>query len=247
VAKMEVESLMEIGFSEREAKVYLAMLDLGEVTVGPIASKTGIQHAKIYPTLEKLIKRGLATYITKSKTKYFRAEEPKRIISILKEKERKFREIIPLMEKRKKEASDLQHAKIYEGFKAIKAMYEDILEDLTKDSFYYVFPFKQEYVDTPLAQRFLRKIHLQLSEFEVDDRMITHSSIRKEFRKNYSNIKGVKFRFTDMEIPLGLIIMDNKVINVIWGERPTAVEIQSRQIAEQYKKFFLDMWKQAKK
>ena len=43
------------------------------------------------------------------------------------------------------------------------------------------------------------------------------------------------------------MIIDDKVINWSWGERPTAVEIKSKQIAEQYKKFFLEIWKLAKR
>jgi len=50
-----------------------------------------------------------------------------------------------------------------------------------------------------------------------------------------------------MNLPLGLMIIDDNVINWVWGERPTAIQIKSKQIAEQYKKFFLGNWKIAKK
>ena len=87
---MEISILKEIGFSDREIKVYLALLELGETTVGPIASRTRIQHSKIYQTLEKLIDKGLISFIIKSKTKYFQAQNPNQILNMLKEKERRF-------------------------------------------------------------------------------------------------------------------------------------------------------------
>ena len=114
---MEKDVLRDLGFSEREIKVYLALLELGSTTVGPIASKTRLQHSKVYQTLEKLIDRGLVTFVIKSKTKYFQAEEPKHILSMIKEKERSFKEILPELEQKQKQAQSPQTAKVYEGYK----------------------------------------------------------------------------------------------------------------------------------
>ena len=185
---MEEDIFRDLGFSEREIKVYLALLELGSTTVGPIAAKTRLQHSKVYQTLEKLIDRGLTTFVLKSKTKYFQAEEPKQILAIIKEKERNFNEILPKLEQKQQQAQSPQTAKVYEGYKAIKSMFDSILDELDSKSYYYVFAFKAEYVESPLASRFLRNIHQQLSEKKVDDRLIAHKSIKREFLKNYSAI-----------------------------------------------------------
>ena len=243
---MEISILKEIGFSDREIKVYLALLELGQSTVGPIASRTRIQHSKIYQTLEKLIDKGLASFIIKSKTKYFQAQNPKQILNMLKEKERRFSELLPKLQQKRKFSQEQQIATVYEDYKAIKAMFESILEELNNKSYYYVFAFKEEYTESKLASRFLRNIHIQLSEKKVDDRLIANISIKKEFKKNYSGIKNMKYRFTNINLPLGLMIINNRVINWVWGERPTAIEIISNQIAQQYKKFFLEIWKTSK-
>ena len=239
---MEEDVLRDLGFSEREIKVYLALLELGSTTVGPIAAKTRLQHSKVYQTLEKLIDRGLINFVLKSKTKYFQAEEPKQILSIIKEKERNFKEILPKLEQRQEQAQSPQTAKVYEGYKAIKSMFESILDELDSKSYYYVFAFRDEYVESPLASIFLRNIHKQLSEKKVDDRLIVYKSVKKEFLKNYSGISKIKYKFTSLKIPFGLMIVNDKVINWVWGKRPTAIETISRQIAEQYKEFFLEIW-----
>jgi len=233
----------DLGFSERETKVYLALLELGETTVGPIAAKTRIQHSKVYQTIEKLIDRGLATFVIKSKTKHFQAQSPNRILSMIREKERNFQGILPELEQRQKQVQSPQTARIYEGYKAIKSMYESIIEELNKKSYYYVFAFRNEYIEPPMASRFLRDIHIKLSRKRVDDRLIVHRSVRKEFLKNYSGIRKIKYRFTDLNIPFGLVIINDRVINWTWGKRPTAIEIVSGQIAGQYKEFFLEIWK----
>ncbi|MBS3149728.1 hypothetical protein J4455_03490 [Candidatus Woesearchaeota archaeon] len=240
------EIFRDLGFSEREIKVYLALLELGATTVGPIAAKTRLQHSKVYQTLEKLIDKGLVSFIIKSKTKYFQAQDPKQILNILKEKEKRFSEILPKLKEKQKYSKEKQIATVYEGYKAIKSMFDFILEELNNKSYYYVFAFKDDYLTSELASRFLRGIHMQLSEKKVDDRLIANISIKKEFERNYLDIKDMKYKFTNINLPLGLMIINDRVINWVWGERPTAIEIVSKQIAQQYKKFFLEIWKISK-
>ncbi len=239
---MVEEIFKELGFSERETKVYLALLELGQTSVGPIAAKTRIQHSKIYPTLEKLIDKGLVSYVIKSKTKYFQAINPKQIINILKEKEHKFLDILPSLLEKQEFSKEQQIATIYEGYEAIKSMFNLIIEQLDKQSHYYVFAFKDEYISSEIVSIFLRNIHQQLAKKRVDDRLIAHISIEDKVRENYKDIKKMKIKFTKIDFPLGLMIINDKIINWVWGKRPTAVEIISKQIAEQYKNFFLNIW-----
>lgn len=235
--------LKESGFSEREVKVYLALLKLGISKVGPIAACTRLQHSKVYQTLEKLIDKGLVVFVIKSGIKHFEAQNPKQILSMLKEKERKFQEIMPKLKEMQELSQDSQSSRVYEGYKSIKSMFNSIIDELDNKSFYYVFAFKDEYESSESASRFLRNIHMRLVEKKVDDRLIAHVSVKKSFLKNYSDIRRIKFKFTKNNMPLGLMIINDRVINWIWGERPTAIEIRSKQIADQYKKFFLEMWK----
>jgi len=236
----------ELGFTERETKVYLALLDLGETKMGPLAAKTRLQPSKIYQTLEKLIDRGLVTFVLKSKIKYFQAQDPKEILNILKEKERAFSEVLTDLQQRKKFSQERQVAKVYEGYKGIKSMYNSLIDSLNSKSYYYVFAFRSEYQDSSLASRFLKDVHIRLNQKRVDDRIVGHRAVKKKIVDNYGNINHIKLRFTNHNFPTGLVIVDDRIINLVWGDRPTAVEIISSQIARQYKEFFLEMWKEAK-
>lgn len=240
-----MEVLRELGFSEREIKVYLALLSLGQTTVGPIAAATRIQHPKIYQTLEKLIDRGLVSYVIKSKIKHFEAQDPKQILAIIKEKEKKFLEMLPELYKKKAFSREQQIATVYEGEESIKVMFNKILDELNKKSNYYIFALRDDY-HSESCLRFLRKLHMRVSEKKSDNRIILDHSIKKIFLKNSGDIKNIKYKFTKSNLPPGLMIIDDKVINWSWGERPTAIEIKSKEIAEQYKMFFLRVWRDIK-
>ncbi len=241
---METELFRELGFTDREVKVYLALLDLGSTTVGPITSKTKLQAAKVYETLEKLKEKGLASFIVVSKTKYFQASDPQEILHLLDERKRQFKEILEELKLKQKDHAPKQVAVVHEGYKAFKALFNRIADELHKGDSYLVFAFKEEY-HTPATSLFLRSFHKILEEKKIDDRAIAHYSVKKNIKNTFDGNKNIKIKFTKNDTPLGVIIIKDKVINLIWGERPTAIEITSEQIHEQYKDFFEEIWKTA--
>ncbi len=241
---MDLEIFKELGFSEREVKVYTALLELGSTTVGPIASKTKLQHSKVYQTLDKLIEKGLVSYIVVSKTKHYQASDPKEILNLIEDRKRRFKEVLEELEAKQKYSHSKQIAIVHEGYKSFKALFNRLADELNKGDIYWAFAFKGEYHDTQ-ASLFLRKFHEKLKEKEIDDRVLGHFSVKKEIKKTFEGNKNIKIRFTKNETPLGVIIIKNKIINLIWGERPTAIEITSEQIYRQYKNFFLDIWKKS--
>ena len=169
----------------------------------------------------------------------------KHILKVIKEKENKFLEIMPELKLKQQFAQEPQIATVYEGYRAIKVMFDNIFEDMNQKSHYYIFALKEEY-DSQTALRFLRHLHLRVSEIGSDNRIILHKSIKTKFMKNSGNLKEVKSKFTTLKLPPGLMIIDDKIINWTFGERPTAVQIKSRLIANNYKNFFLDVWKSIK-
>ena len=63
--------LTSLGLSKNEAKVYLALLDLGSATAGKIAEKSKVHRTNVYDALERLIEKGVVTYIFKKDIKNY--------------------------------------------------------------------------------------------------------------------------------------------------------------------------------
>src|SRR3990172_9078574 len=82
-----ISLLEKLGFSEKEAKVYLAALELAEDSVQNIAKKAGINRATTYVILEKLMGFGLVSTYEKAKKTHFIAENPQELLNIIKEEE----------------------------------------------------------------------------------------------------------------------------------------------------------------
>ncbi len=80
-----ISLLEKLGLSEKEAKVYLASLELGEDSVQNIAKKAGVNRATTYVILEKLMGLGLVSTYEKDKKTVFVSEDPKELVNLLQE------------------------------------------------------------------------------------------------------------------------------------------------------------------
>ena len=77
------KDLQEIGLNEKEAKVYVASLELGQGSAAEIAKKAGINRATAYFVLESLMKIGLVSASNEEKTQLFVPEDPAQLENIL--------------------------------------------------------------------------------------------------------------------------------------------------------------------
>lgn len=93
------KKLQDIGFSEEEAKIYLAVLKLGIAKVSDISRETNVARTSVYNHLSQLLEKN---YLKKTKNqgaKYLIANEPKIILDNQEEKIENFSKILPMLEK----------------------------------------------------------------------------------------------------------------------------------------------------
>ena len=63
---MDTGLLESVGLTKSEAKVYLALLELGSSSKGPIVKRSGVASSKVYELLDKLIAKGLVSIVVKA-------------------------------------------------------------------------------------------------------------------------------------------------------------------------------------
>lgn len=78
-----VKELVQVGFSEKEALVYLAALLCGPSSVQKISRHAGVNRATTYLLIEALIKKGLMSSFVKKGKRFFNPESPERILSLI--------------------------------------------------------------------------------------------------------------------------------------------------------------------
>lgn len=136
---MVLEKLINFGLSHNEAKVYLALMELGSGTVTQIARRAKVTRTNAYHLLNSLLVHGLASMNQGKGKIVFSAEKPERLLYIMREKmdevERQFKEAEDLIaELRTVHKGPEQKMKVryYEGNEGIITVYEDMLRARTK-------------------------------------------------------------------------------------------------------------------
>ncbi len=84
---MLAKQLEDFGLNDKEAKVYIAVLELGQSNAADIAKKSGVNRATTYFTLENLMKMGLVSASNEEKVQTFLPEDPAQLENILVKKQ----------------------------------------------------------------------------------------------------------------------------------------------------------------
>lgn len=93
---MHLQTVLEgLGFSAKEARVYLAALALGECHVSDIAEKVQLPRTSVEVIVEKLRIEGLMNFYVMRRYKYWIAENPERLLERFKQREAAMQDALP--------------------------------------------------------------------------------------------------------------------------------------------------------
>lgn len=113
--------LQMVGLDKKEASIYLACLQFGNVTATTIARVTGIPRTSLYDIAPKLVEQGFLTISKKQKTTFFIATDPSKIIDTLHHRKEKIEHQI---QEFKQNLSDFQSVKSFVGIVPSVQYYE---------------------------------------------------------------------------------------------------------------------------
>ena len=246
---MEIlKSLEKFGLSEKEGKVYLSCLELGETTASEIGIKSSLPRTLVYDLLERLISLGLISYNVKGNKKHFIASEPQELLRILKEKEKSIKVILPSLEHLQKlKGVKRPKVEVYEGNEGMKTSMDSILRSKAKEflaygssrsSFEIIPAFMDEWHKKRIKQKVIMKILYNNTR-----------EAREKVKTKPESLKHTKYKFMPIELesPTATIIYGGKVILQSWTKNPFAVLIEDAQMAENQKRYFEELWKIAKR
>jgi sugar-specific transcriptional regulator TrmB len=242
----DADVLEEIGFSKNEAKVFLALLDLGSTTIHDIYKRSKVHRTNVYDALEGLIKKGMVTYIVKDNKKYYSAADPENLTNILKEKEAHLLESLPRFKLAKNMSVSKDSAQILEGIAGIKATTNDILNSLKEGDVILTFGIPQDV--SVKMKNFIPLYHKRRIEMKIRQKHIYNENAKE--RIEYLNslpYTEAAYLPKEYDSPATTTIYGNKVAFWIWSDEPLTIIIESDRMAESYRKYFELLLKIAKK
>jgi len=198
---MQIKNVLkQLGLNDRHASIYLACLELGSASIQQISLKSGFARSTCEAVLKHLQEKGFATTFKRKNIKVFSPEDPKKLVSMAKERVQILEESMPEFRARYAQGGLLPAARLYQGESGIKSILQEILDEAKSlrsfgsiDDIYevlgdYFKKFTEERIkrkialkvilrDTPLARERQRLGPQQLREVRLVPEEYKYSSV----------------------------------------------------------------------
>jgi HTH-type transcriptional regulator, sugar sensing transcriptional regulator len=247
----KLSDLLKIGLTEGEAKVYAALLELGSSTVGPVTKRSGVSYSNIYEILERLLEKGIATFIVKNGVKNFQAVDPINLSKYLDKKQEevdKQKDLLKIALPRIEALQGInpkQEASLFVGIKGLLAAYNEFLKDSGPDEeSIWIYVHDKRYAD--VSDKFYTE-----NWDVVDGKLKKSRGIGNMLYKNspFMKIYGKKHevRFVDFPIFAHGEVFRDRFLLISWEDPIIAVLIKAKHVSDNFREYFEDVWKVARK
>jgi len=248
---MELEYLRKIGLTSGEIKVYSAVLEIGASSLNKIHEKTGIERRNIYDILNKLIEKGLVSYVIERGKKIFQITHPNKIINFLEEKKKtiedtekdiqpKIKDLVKVFNETKTEV----RAEVYRGFEAIKTLHDEILEE--KECYWIGGNSSVE--NTRIKHWFAHWMERRAKKKHMMYDLVDYGTYLEGYEPKKMDVHKKKYYKycqlpKDISSPMVMVIFGNKVAQIIWTAQPFAFVMESKEVREGFMRYFNHFWK----
>lgn len=241
------DALVAIGLTSKEARFYLALLEIGISTVLPVAKKAKLKRTSIYNFIDKLIQLGLVSTFIKNNRHYYKAEHPDVLAAIIEAKKESILRSLPALEQ-VFAANDSQPAvKTVCGRAGIKRVIDSMLESRDKkikavidlDSLMAVLTLKYW---TDLADKAIEKgvvIHTLRHE-DQKTRIPQYKFMRRSEYKDTTIVP--RYIPEKIRIPNSMFVYDNTVVILSPENEEWALEIKSKSFSTSLRVFHQMVW-----
>lgn len=242
-----LDELKQLGLSENEARVYVAMLELGPSVVVEIARKAGINRPTTYVQIESLNKKGLISTQTKGKKQFFIAESPDKLellieneLKTIENKKNELNTLLPELLNLFNTSGQRPSVKFFEGREGVLALQKEFLKTdampiygiTSLDNVFEIFP---EYEKTYIKRRVQKKIPSKTIYTSRKGPVLKES--------DETSLRESKYVKPD-ELPLGvdITILKDKVAIVVLKGQISGTLIENKEVADSFRAIFELVW-----
>jgi len=237
---IEEKVLKNLGLSETEAKVYLACLELDTDSVLHIAKKAEIKRPTCYLTLDNLFTQGLVSKVEKKNTTLYSAEDPNIILNSYKEKLANFQDLLPFFHA-KFNKGPKPKIRYYEGKEALWEIYSKIISPAKKIYFFGTDIEK-------LLKNFPNIIDYWVKHYSAQCQesleLVSYNKVGLEYAKIKKKNREVRVMPKNLPVFADVAIIEDKIF-IVSLDNLFGILIESKDLAQTFKNFFLLAWQSA--
>jgi len=245
-----LQVLSAIGLNEKEARIYLAALQVGQGTVYQIAKTANLKRPNVYVLVDELVQKGLITTRTENKKTICSPLPPRQLIERWQGKVESLWSVIPDLNAYYQKNLSQPKVMMYEGEQGINAVYNEMTPKGDKIEEIFAFgslsALREKFPhQLKVWERIVKNKRNKIKELANPEKGIP------EYMKKMSALGNPNYegRVTETDV-FGAgdnVIYKNKIAIFSLKKELFAVVIESEELAKTYKALFEMAWKSAKK
>ncbi len=235
---MNLEALEKIGLNKSEIEVYLTLIRKGSLSVNQIAEESGVHRTNIYSIANKLESMGLVSYFSEGGRRKYSASDPENLLNYLKNSQSLVENLVPDLNKIRKTNKDEISVEIYKGEGGVRSAFNDIIRE------------GKDFLGFGLAGQMRKNVSIYTKQWLRDLR-------KNKIKSKHLYVEGIikpadfgefEVRYLPKEFysPVVNMIYADKVSISLWEPSFVIILIKSKQVANEYRKYFNLLWGIAK-
>jgi sugar-specific transcriptional regulator TrmB len=231
-----------LGLNDKEAKLYMAGLELGSFSVMEVSAKSGLKRPTCYVILEGLIRRGLISMILSGKKKLYKIESPTTFIRQAKNNLKYAEQIVPSLLSVASEDKEKPKMKYYFGQKGIQNMYDELLITRSKMMYYVgsnesrIGAVGEDFLKNWVKRRFAKRIKvktIRMRESQPQDHLLSDSE---------DLLREIRYAPKGTFIPDTLCVIGDKVAIIFTQKGNFGFIIESPEFSQTVLGLFKIVW-----
>ena len=236
-----LKKLEELGLSEKEARVYIALLPHQDIGSSKLIRATGLHGQFVYDALARLEALGLAKHVIQNGRKKFSAGSPERILSLVEEKRLSAQQVVKQLQE-KFAGKHEQSFEVFQGQNAFVAYEFALLEQMPEGGVIDVLGSVED--------KYVGLFGYEIDEYERRrvEKRITVRYISTAEQRNYLKIMAQKRKFFDYRVlpnatpGIDTDILLDKIVFHLYGDPVISFSFTNKEISDGYRRFFEVLW-----
>jgi sugar-specific transcriptional regulator TrmB len=242
---MDALDFEKLGLNKNEAKVYYELLKLGSATASQLVKHMGIHRNIIYDNLDKLIEKGLVSYVIQDTKKVFTAQDPDTILEFLNNKKEGIekeillaKDLIPQLSKLRNKKSEEQEAQIFVGTNGMKKV---LLKTLSSKEI-LVLGMTNKSTEI-LGETYWNNYNAKIKHNKIKERFLINSDFKDIYSFNKNKDLQIKILPKELDQVMEILLFEGNVAIFVYSQSPIVFLIKDDTTYNAYMKYFEFLWK----
>lgn len=243
---MLTDELRKIGFSDKKAELYKALMSMGRGTAAELAVTARVKRTTAYDILEELTVDSLASMTFIGNKRVFVAEPPENLQKLVERQIHVIDRLMPGLKELFHQHGQRPRVRYFEGYEGIRHVHEELLKTRGGEYFYFgsitgfVDALGKDYLASFVSRRINRRIWsnaIRIRTHEIDSPYMTPGD------ENYRRVRYLSHSLPDSVA--NLTLFDGKIAICSTSQENYGMIIESREMYAILKLVWDCMWEAA--